>query len=53
MTKFIDDNQQIETELQEAVINAVSDVLDYIKERKTIVHHNHETASCFEIPKIC
>ena len=36
----VDDNRQIETELQEAVINAVCDMSDYVKERKNPVHRN-------------
>ena len=34
MRKFIDDDQEIEKELKESVINAISDVSDYVKEKK-------------------
>lgn len=42
MTKFINENLQIENELQGAAINAVFDVSNFVTERKNLVHHNHE-----------
>ena len=41
MPKFIDDNQEIEKELREAVVNAISDVSDYTKEKNDVVKQKH------------
>ena len=37
MSKFVDDNQEIEKELREAVMNAISDVSAYTKEKNDVV----------------
>ena len=42
MKKFIDDHLEIEKDLREAVIDAVSNVLEYSKENKYIIRHNHQ-----------
>ena len=43
MTRFFDDNQEIENELKDAVMNAISDLSDYVhKGKKDHVKHNHE-----------
>ena len=41
MSKFVDDNQEIEKELREAVMNAISDVSDYTKEKNDVVKQKH------------
>ena len=41
MSKFVDDNQEIEKELREAVMNAISDVSDYTKEKNDVVEQKH------------
>ena len=41
MPKFIDDNQEIEKELREAVVNPISDVSDYTKEKNDVVKQKH------------
>ena len=41
MSKFVNDNQEIEKELREAVVNAISDVSDYTKEKYNIVKQKH------------
>ena len=41
MWRFVDDCQEIEKELREAVMNAISDVSDYIKEKNDIMKQNH------------
>ena len=42
MKKFIDDHLEIEKDLREAVIDAVSNVPEYSKENKDIIRHNHQ-----------
>ena len=42
MKKFIDDHPEIEKDLREAVIDAVSNVPEYSKENKYIIRHNHQ-----------
>ena len=41
MSKFVDDNQEIEKEIREAVMNAISDVSDYTKEKNDFVKPKH------------
>ena len=40
--KFIDDHLEIEKDLREAVIDAVSNLSEYSKENKGIIRHNHQ-----------
>ena len=40
--KFIDDHLEIEKDLREAVIDAVSNLSEYSKENKDIIRHNHQ-----------
>ena len=40
--KFIDDHLEIEKDLREAVIDALSSVPEYSKENKDIIRHNHQ-----------
>ena len=42
MKKFIDHHLEIEKDLREAVIDAVSNVPEYSKENKDIIRHNHQ-----------
>ena len=39
MTTFIDDKQEVVKGLKEAVMNAISDVSNYVKEKKTIMSY--------------
>ena len=41
MSKFVDDNQEIEKELRVAVMNAISDVFDHTKEKNDVVKQKH------------
>ena len=41
MSKFVNNNREIEKELREAVVNAISDVSDYTKEKYNIVKQKH------------
>ena len=41
MSKFVDDNQEIEKELREAVMNAISDVSGNTKEKNDAVNQKH------------
>ena len=41
MSKLVDDNQEIEKEIREAVMNAISDVSDYTKEKNDFVMPKH------------
>ena len=36
MSKFVDNNQEIEKKLREAVVNAISDFSDYTKEKNNV-----------------
>ena len=36
MTRFIDDKQEVVKRLKEAVMNAISNVSNYVKKKKTI-----------------
>ena len=42
MRKFVDDLQEIEKDLKEAVVYAISSVPEYAKENKEITRHNHQ-----------
>ena len=42
MKTFIDDHLEIEKDLREAVIDALSSVPEYSKENKDIIRHNHQ-----------
>ena len=41
MSKFVNDNQEIENELREAVMKAISDVSDYTEEKNDVVKQKH------------
>ena len=42
MRKFVDDLQEIEKDLKEAVVYAISSVPEYAKKNKEITRHNHQ-----------
>ena len=41
MSKFVVDNQEIKKGLGEAVINAISDVFDYTKEKNNVIKQKY------------
>ena len=42
MTRLIYNNQEFVKELKESVMNAISDLSEYVKEKKDPVKHSHE-----------
>ena len=42
MSRFIDDNQVIKKQLKKAVMNVISDVPDYVKEKKDHAKHKNK-----------
>ena len=49
MSKVLDNNQEIEKELRKTVMNAISDISDYTKEKNDLALQKH--TSLFETPK--
>ena len=49
MSKVLDNNQEIEKELRKTVMNAISDISEYTKEKNDLAQQKH--TSLFETPK--